>query len=797
MRKRILRRTGSLLLSLCLLIGLLPVSAWAKYEPDPGIEPREYIIDDADGNDTGLIAKEYGNLENIEGEWKMTLDLVIEVDPSKHWPAYSHKIPDYIDGFNATWWPSGSDTNQYLQVYVEEGVKGIGAYAFRNMTSLEYVQLPTTLETIGDNAFYGVSGAKFGNGDGGTTLDLSKVVSIGDSAFQNCTAMGGTAQTPVTVRFGAALTTIGASAFQNAGLNTITFAQNAPITEIGDYAFAGNQLSGISLPGNVTKLGESSFANNPFRTITLPESLQEIGARAFYRASSSQNTLVTDLVIPKSVTTIGEEAFCNYKGLKLIDVRSESLTLGDRAFGSDASNAYADDVTATLTYVDGDKPGEKEVEYHTGAAFLTYNDSVADIIRTGNGTTCYLGDLSPYLYSDFYSYPATCDSGADDGSGAGKDVWTFTISGHDETFLYAEELDALEHSYAIVEDGGQPDASCEVGAFALMECQKNITEGNLFWGIPAATEAHQWRDFSGSSDAGLDLDHNYQPQTITGMIGDTGGATITYQCENDFHSDDFDSVRKERQVTLTAAAITADTGMTFGDLTLPSVAGGRLSWNLAAIGDEIKNADHLPADLTSLPVIFIPNSTGATRYLPETSADKAGTELEIRVTVSKLPLDFSNIGFDNNIRFIGITNEDFDVIGEPDGVTVNITGASWKDAGGTPVEKPAEDAAAQPADYTVTVPFTYNEDVYTLGSGSITVNGLTIQDTGNGTGTISGPYYVRNPSFDALDANVKEDLVYNRQAQTTISVTGLIPNSTVKVEWRNPDTGNWELRGKI
>lgn len=76
---------------------------------------------------------------------------------------------------------------------------------------------------------------------------------------------------------------IGDYAFRNCGVKEITFAKNAPITEISDLCFYEcSSLAKITLPNSVTKIGENAFSYCVnLKEISLPESLVEIESYAF------------------------------------------------------------------------------------------------------------------------------------------------------------------------------------------------------------------------------------------------------------------------------------------------------------------------------------------------------------------------------------------------------------------------------------------------------------------------------------------------------------------------------------
>ena len=54
-----------------------------------------------------------------------------------------------------------------------------------------------------------------------------------------------------------------------------------PVTEIGDSAFANQDLTSISLPPTLITLGSYAFLANNFRRVTIPASLRSLGDQAF------------------------------------------------------------------------------------------------------------------------------------------------------------------------------------------------------------------------------------------------------------------------------------------------------------------------------------------------------------------------------------------------------------------------------------------------------------------------------------------------------------------------------------
>jgi len=150
------------------------------------------------------------------------------------------------------------------QVTFEEGnkVTSIGSSAFTNCISLTSIDLPTAVTVIEQSVFNGCHNLRnFSMGD--------QVTSIGVTAFYN------TGLTSFT--FPKTLTSIGQSAFENSKLSgeivltgdktTTTTA----LTSIGTRAFAGTQITSIIIPASVTSIGQAAFAPIPtLANIILP-----------------------------------------------------------------------------------------------------------------------------------------------------------------------------------------------------------------------------------------------------------------------------------------------------------------------------------------------------------------------------------------------------------------------------------------------------------------------------------------------------------------------------------------------
>ena len=289
------KRLISLLVAVCMMITMLPLSAVTAFAADTSSSPDpeeivgdyKYAYKENEGGNTVTITKFLGPVDS-EGN----------VDSTNH-GSYNITIPTTLGGcpvtglgdysFAATS-DDGSPCNQLcsniLSVTIPQGVTSIGKKAFYDCKKLTTLVLGEDIKTIGNYAFECCTSLT------GVTIPQS-VTSIGYSAFEGCTALN-----PLIIN---GPTLIGKHAFT--GCTSLTSLTLCPdIQTIGDYAFDVTSLKTVTLPKNLTSIGEYAFACcSELESITIPEKVKTINPKTFADCSKLEY-----IILPAGLTTFDD-----------------------------------------------------------------------------------------------------------------------------------------------------------------------------------------------------------------------------------------------------------------------------------------------------------------------------------------------------------------------------------------------------------------------------------------------------------------------------------------------------------
>ena len=310
------KRLISLLVAVCMMITMLPLSAVTAFAADTSTELKA---------DDGTYRYAY----TVDANGNATITDFLGPVKSTNKGPYDIIIPAMLDKYSVT---------------------GLGEYSFSDRDfrqNIQSVTIPESVTSIGDDAFYYCSRLK--------SLTIKGAVkSMGEHAFAECRDLA-------TLSLCNNIQTIGDYAFDNCpSLEAIPLPKS--LTSIGAYAFAinpaikqsSNKSISITIPGTVTQIGDSAFYNrnnltsatieegvqstglhmfygcDQLTTVTLPESLTTIADGSFTSCSALGS--VGSVTIPDNVTYIGDCAFSHCKALKTITIPEKVTTIRPLTF---------------------------------------------------------------------------------------------------------------------------------------------------------------------------------------------------------------------------------------------------------------------------------------------------------------------------------------------------------------------------------------------------------------------------------------------------------------------------------
>lgn len=777
MSKRLWKKACAFLLTVCMLVTMLPVSALAYGFSDTP-DWATSIIEDLQQENAGYIYSHAGtrHIEGSrlalctytysyydEGADKMSTGSLIIFGPDNTQITDPAVIPE-----GSTLW---QDVKGISDIYITDGVTGISDGVFeyaQNLSSLENVYIANTVVSIGENAFAGNSQAHFNGLGQGDEWDLSHVT-IGAGAFNGCRGLQYVDITLSNER------DIGANTFNGCGLGGVTFSGNGGMTSIGENAFADNNLSDIDIPDTVTTIKDGAFAGNSFGSITLSDSLQTIGSNAFY---TEQNNLLTSLTIPDGVTSIGSSAFNNYVALKTINVEgTTAITIGENAFGSNADNAYSEETTLTVTTEDGE---EKQLKINIGTIILTQNNVVAESFE--NGYNCYTGDVVSYVYDKERSVPPTC---TEDGS----DVYVLTINDDSTTYYYTIPVDELGHDW---QKSTIYDPTCEQNERHAIKCARC-----------GAEQTESVTDVPGGKPA---KGHNYQLTNMYSADENTVDAAfeagktshIVFECTNGEHQTPPDVQEKSYTFDVTGQTLQLTSRDTLGDISVVLNEQFRLTVNIGAVASDIINEEGtatvdstLKAGEYALPVIL--HETNTTTTFPDESSViySTQTNLTLKVAVERVALDFTNTTISNTERYTGQSQEQANVVNPPSGAAFVpmefcADGSSdWSDI------VPSQDVAGN---YKVRAVFTYDPDIYKIDT-KLCGEGYTLEAGANNTVYLIHDYTVT--AYSPENINIRAlNPIYTGEDQNVFAVDNVPKGATITYTLeRQINESTWEPVG--
>ncbi|SFB22867.1 Leucine rich repeat-containing protein [Acetitomaculum ruminis DSM 5522] len=410
-------------------------------------------------------AQEDSDSENEEFSYSILTDVTTDEKVEIEISCYdgdksSVAIPSTINGYKVV----GIGTDAFYEntnitsVTIPEGVKEIKAGAFYGCSSLKTINLPKTLQSIGNSdeedldeesiyegAFEGCGSLKTINIPEGVTF-------VNTKTFKDCTGL-------TSATLPQSLEEINANLFEGCtSLGSVSLSKN--ITKIDDEAFLNcESLKNISISGPVEKIGKNAFENcKKLESATLPGNLKVIDENAFKDCSNLKS-----IEIPATVTNINDGAFSGCSSLTTLNIPETVENIGNGVFAACTS----------LTSVTVD-PKNKYFVYEKG---VLYDINRTRIIWCSNNINGKLFIPETVTYIDSYAF---------EGSNGITDliVESGVMSIGDFAFANCENLETVSLSKTLTHIGNSAFANCKkmneisipstvvsIGTYAFTGCE--------------------------------------------------------------------------------------------------------------------------------------------------------------------------------------------------------------------------------------------------------------------------------------------------------------------------------------
>ena len=273
------KRLISLLVAVCMMITMLPLSAVTAFAADTASSTEQEI---------SVGDYKYAYTVNAGGSTATITEFRGPVDPKNTGP-YDIDIPEKLGNYTVT----VLGENSFSTDDFDSPLYDI------HHTKIQSVTIPQCVTSIGKDAFVQCRALQ------SLTID-DAAISIGDWAFDEC-------------------------------LKLTTLSLGKKITTIGDYAFDDCRiLNNVTIPQSVTSIGEQAFGRcYGMDSFTIEDAATSIGESAFLDCEKLET-----LSLGKNITTIGDDAFRSCCKLETIMLPAGLTSFGNCLIGCPAGRKW-------------------------------------------------------------------------------------------------------------------------------------------------------------------------------------------------------------------------------------------------------------------------------------------------------------------------------------------------------------------------------------------------------------------------------------------------------------------------
>ena len=306
-----------------------------------------------------------------------------------------------------------------MDIIIQDSVTDIGSFAFQHCSNLTSVTIPNTVTNINDNASLYCSNLQTVQYDGTTEQWCNITIGSGNDDLILAAGNSGYDYILKSGSCGESLHW----ALDSDGL--LTIGGDGEMTDYSDYSSLPwtplqTMIRNVTISNSVTSIGSYAFAGcNKLSGIIIPDSITSIGSYAFNECNS-----LVSFIFPESVIDIGEGVLLSCDYLTNVYIPSSVVTIGKIAF---TGCGYLTTIT-----VSPDNP------YYSSLNGVLFNKDRTLLI-------CYpIG-----IRNESYSIPNT------------------VISIDDYAFFFSELLNSVVIPSSVKSIG--------IGAFAYCDSLKNVT----------------------------------------------------------------------------------------------------------------------------------------------------------------------------------------------------------------------------------------------------------------------------------------------------------------------------------
>ena len=198
---------------------------------------------------------------------------------------------------------------------IPDSVRQIGAYAFGYCRDLEEISIPEGVTDVYEGTFIACTSLK--------NVSLPESLTsmgkwLGDGVFSGCSSL-------TQIVLPSNLKTIGANCFLGSKVKSITIPES--VLTIGMFAFKNcSSLSSVIFQGEKTSIGREAFYGCGIKSVALPKQMKIIPEMAFYNCTS-----LIEVIFPPTLESIEYMAFRGCR-LQEIDLPSSVVSIAGEAF---------------------------------------------------------------------------------------------------------------------------------------------------------------------------------------------------------------------------------------------------------------------------------------------------------------------------------------------------------------------------------------------------------------------------------------------------------------------------------